>query len=109
MSVLDLSKADEKAAKLTLKLRAASGYSSDETHSISTNQWAEILLIVADAEGRRKMSAAPDLLEACEAAIPKGVCLTNKNIPDGFTVALDCTMGDLRKIAAAIAKATGAA
>ena len=48
-----------------------------------------------------------DLLEACQLAIPSGLCLTNRNIPDDFNVALDCTMGDLRKIAAAIAKATG--
>lgn len=52
-------------------------------------------------------AAAPQLLEACESAIPKGVCLTNRNIPDDFTVSLDCTMGDLRKLAAAIAKARG--
>lgn len=71
MSALDLSKADNKDAKLTLKLRAKSGYSSDETHIISANQWAEILLIIADAEGRRKMSAAPELLEALETAMQR--------------------------------------
>lgn len=55
----------------------------------------------------RLIAAAPDLLEACKRAIPSGVCLTNNNVPDDFTVALDCTMGDLRFIAAAIARATG--
>lgn len=53
------------------------------------------------------ISAAPDLYKACESVIPSGVCLTNRNIPDDFTVALDCTMGDLRKMAAALAKARG--
>jgi hypothetical protein len=53
------------------------------------------------------VAAAPELFEACELAIPNEVCLTNRNIPDGIKVALDCTMGDLRKIAAALAKARG--
>ncbi len=57
----------------------------------------------------RLIATAPDMLAACESVIPKGVCLTNKNIPDDFTVSLDCTMGDLRNIAAAIAKARGEA
>lgn len=60
-------------------------------------------------EGRANahlIAAAPELLEACKLAIPSGVCLTNKNVADSTIVSLDCTMGDLRKIAAAIAKAT---
>jgi hypothetical protein len=55
----------------------------------------------------RLIAAAPELYAACELAIPNEVCLTNRNIPDGLKVALDCTMGDLRKIAAALAKARG--
>ncbi len=56
----------------------------------------------------RLIAAAPELLEALQLAIPANVCLTNSNIPDGMIVPLDVPMGDLRKIAAAIAKATGA-
>jgi hypothetical protein len=61
----------------------------------------------ADANARL-IAAAPELYAACELAIPNEVCLTNRNIPDGLKVALDCTMGDLRKIAAALAKARDA-
>lgn len=53
------------------------------------------------------IAAAPELLAACESAIPEGVCLTNPNIPDDTAIPIDCTMGDLRKLAAAIAKARG--
>lgn len=52
-------------------------------------------------------AAAPDLLAGCKLAIPSGVSLTNGNIPDHVTVPLDFTMGELRQIAAAIAKAEG--
>lgn len=53
------------------------------------------------------IAAAPELLEACKPMIPQGVCLTNKNIPDETVICLDCTVGELRKLSAAIAKATG--
>ncbi len=50
--------------------------------------------------------AAEVMLDALKLCIPANVCLTNRNIPDDMTVPLDVPMGDLRKIAAAIAKAT---
>lgn len=49
-------------------------------------------------------NAIDELLETLREVLPTNVCLTNRNIPDGFTVALDCTMGDLRKVAAVIEK-----
>lgn len=55
----------------------------------------------------RLIAAAPDLLAECENMLPARVCLTNKNIGDDFAVELTCTMGDLRRLAAAIAKARG--
>jgi len=60
---------------------------------------------VSGGGGDRLRDAAPDLLEAAKLALPSGVCLTNSNIPDSTTIPLDATMGDLRRIAAAIAKA----
>lgn len=53
------------------------------------------------------IGAAPDLLGVAREMLPRNLCLTNKNIPDDTIVPLECTMGDLRKVAAAIAKATG--
>jgi hypothetical protein len=42
---IDLSKADEKNATLTLRLRADSGYCCDATYRISPNEWAAILAV----------------------------------------------------------------
>jgi len=36
----------EKNATIQLKLKAKSGYSSDETHNISADQWARISTIL---------------------------------------------------------------
>ncbi|ALC13807.1 hypothetical protein LH20_17760 [Sphingopyxis sp. 113P3] len=55
------------------------------------------------------ISAAPDLLRAAESMIPTNLCLTNSNVRDDVVVPLECTMGDLRQVAAAIAKARCAA
>ena len=57
-------------------------------------------LVVPDA-------VPPEMLEALRLCIPTDVCLTNPNIRDEHMVALDVLMGDLRKVAAAIALATG--
>lgn len=57
-------------------------------------------------------ASAPDLGEVVEVlklAIPSGVCLTNRNVSDDQIVCLDTTMGDLRKIAALLAKIEGSA
>lgn len=51
-------------------------------------------------------AAAPDLLAACLLMVPANVCLTNSNVRDDMVVPLECTMGELRAIRAAIAKAT---
>ena len=39
--------------------------------------------------------------------MPAGVSLTNKNVPDTVTLPLDITMGELRKLSAALAKHGG--
>lgn len=54
----------------------------------------------------RLIAAAPELLSAAKLALPSGVCLTNPNVPDDTVIPVDFTMGELRQIAAAIAKAT---
>jgi hypothetical protein len=59
------------------------------------------------AANARLIAAAPELLAALRLCIPTNVCLTNPNIRDDLIVPLDVQMGDLRKIAAAIAKAQG--
>lgn len=53
----------------------------------------------------RLIAAAPELLAALQSVIPAHVNTANYNIADNDVVALDFTMGELRKIAAAIAKA----
>lgn len=59
------------------------------------------------AANARLIAAAPDLLAvACE-MLPRNLCLTNPNIGDDTVIPLDVTMGDLRKIAAAISRARG--
>lgn len=60
--VIDLSKADEKNAKLKLKLRADSGYSCDTDCRVSANQWAVICAIVEnDAESAHLINALKHL------------------------------------------------
>jgi hypothetical protein len=53
----------------------------------------------------RLIAAAPELLAALKSVLPKNVCLTNRNVPDRSEVEFTITMGELRAIAAAIAKA----
>jgi hypothetical protein len=38
---------DHKGAMVSLKLKADSGYSSEEKHRVSANQWAAILAVAA--------------------------------------------------------------
>lgn len=47
-----------------------------------------------------------DLLAACQSVIPHNLCTDNPNVSDDQVIPLDFTMGELRRIAAAIAKAT---
>jgi hypothetical protein len=49
---------EEKKAKLTMKLRTESGYCSNEQHTVSAEQWAEIQFICADGPERQKMRDA---------------------------------------------------
>lgn len=62
----------------------------------------------AEADARL-IAAAPELLEACQRFMPKGVAIGNGNVPDDLIIPLDVTMGELRKLETAIAKATGIA
>lgn len=60
--VPDLSKADEKNAKLALKLRADSGYSCDTDCRVSANQWAVICAVIEnDAEAAHLVAALKHL------------------------------------------------
>ena len=104
MSIIDLAKADEKDAKLTLKLKAKSGYSATETHEISANQWAYILAICVDGPMRRQMSAAPELLEALQALLSEidGAGISS----DGWS-APSIHSDEINAARAAIAKARG--
>ncbi len=47
------------------------------------------------------------LLEAGEQFIPGGIAIGNGNVPDDLVIPLDVTIGELRKLEAAIAKARG--
>jgi len=60
-----------------------------------------------DEVNARLISAAPDLLAACQQFVPTGVATNNTNVPDNLAIPLDVTMGELRKLSAAIAKALG--
>lgn len=46
-----------------------------------------------------------DLLDAAKEFIPGGIAIGNGNVPDSLTIPLDTTMGELRKLEAAIKKA----
>lgn len=46
---------NDKNAKLTLTLKADSGYTSKEIHRISQNQWVKILQVVNETEKDRFM------------------------------------------------------
>lgn len=67
--------------------------------------------IIAALRDNARLRAENEVLEAENArlrgglalAMPVGVCLTNKNIPDSTTVPLEISMGDLRIIRAALA------
>lgn len=54
------------------------------------------------------IAAAPDMAEALADIIPPNLCTTNPNVRDDVIVPMEVTMGELRKIAAALAKAGAA-
>jgi hypothetical protein len=60
----------------------------------------------AAAELRRLHEVNAELLEALKEIIPKNLNLFN-NFPDKTVIPTDFTLGEFRKIAAAIVKATG--
>ena len=47
--VIDMADAKVKAATITAKLTADSGYTSTETHRISADQWGRIVAIMNEA------------------------------------------------------------
>ena len=47
-----------------------------------------------------------ELREAAQAMLPKELCLTNENWPDGTIVPIDVTLGELRRLSAALLAST---
>jgi hypothetical protein len=80
-------------------LRLADESDNDEWIA-NTNQWRE----EAAAELRRLHGVNAELLEALKAVLPRNLNLFN-NFPDTTLVPTDLTLGELRKISAAIFKA----
>jgi hypothetical protein len=63
-------------------------------------------LIPEGLANARLIAAAPELLGVAKRLFPKGIATNNRNIPDSQIIPVDVTMGELRMLAAAIAKAT---
>ena len=64
--------------------------------------------VQAFARHRTTSIAAQDgLVEAARSMLPHNVCLTNSNIPDSMIVPLETTMGELRKLSAALSAIKG--
>jgi len=67
---IDMSQADAKDAKLTLKLVAKSGYRAEaKFEAISANQWSRIMAAADGKEQYRVMMAAPAMLDQLEKAL----------------------------------------
>lgn len=64
---------------------------------------------VAHATGSNARHEAPAMLAMLRKMIPSNVCLTNPNIPDNTILPMDVPIGDLRKIAAILARIDGKA
>lgn len=98
-----LQDADAKAAKLTLRLKADSGYTADAEYQISANQWSRILMVAEDGKKGRVLATAPELLMALRLALPALEYL-RKQFPRSEH---DDSIDVLAVSKAAIAKATG--
>lgn len=68
MSVPDMSKANEKNAKLKLHLRADSGYSAITDCRVSANQWAVICAVCENDAEAKHLIAALAHIRALDAA-----------------------------------------
>ena len=68
-----------------------------------------VIADIVDEEFVWPICAALEMQAALKLCLPPNVCLTNRNVPDHWVVPLECTMGDLRQIAAALAKSEGKA
>jgi len=53
------------------------------------------------------ITAAPEMYEAIADFMPKNIEVNNSNIPDDLVVPLNVTMGELRRLHAALSKARG--
>ena len=58
-------------------------------------------------ELRRLHEVNQELVEALKIIFPNNLSVINKNVPDAAVIPIDFIYGELRKVAAAIAKATG--
>lgn len=108
--------ADDKAANLSLRLTADSGYSASSEHRVSANQWGAICIAAEDGKRALQMLAARELLAAAE-------CEEAMNLPANEArkvlerhgwkhearYELDASQFVARLRRAAIAKATGGA
>jgi hypothetical protein len=70
---------------------------------------ARIVACVNACEGIADPAVVPDLVKAAKGMLPRNMCLTNANIPDNTIVPLEASMGELRALAAILAKASGGA
>jgi len=61
----------------------------------------------ADVGDAHLIAASPELYAACEMMVPTNVALGNRNVPDSTVLSLEVTMGELRAVRAALAKARG--
>ena len=94
---------DDAQALAIERLRQAWGQEGDEL-----SDFGDVAALRPYAPDDYARDAAMEMLAVCKHLLPKGICLTNTNVPDHFNVPLDATMGELRRLAAVIVKATGA-